>query len=77
MIKNSSLAKTIRITFILILAALVFASCVYDAVHYCPFCGKSGIEEVSTYNKDTGLTEIYYKCTNAGCGKSFGAGMAP
>ena len=77
MMKSSGLSKTIGITLILIFAALVFAACVYEAVHYCPFCGKSGIEEVSTYDKDDGITTIYYICTNAGCGKKFGAGMAP
>ena len=75
--KSSSLSKTIGITLILIFAILVFASCVFDAVHYCPFCGKSGIEEISTYNKDDGITTIYYKCTNIGCEKKFGAGLAP
>jgi len=75
--KNSNFVKIAGIALIFVLAAFAFASCVYDAVHYCPFCGKSGIQEISSYNQITGMTEIYYKCTTSGCGKTFGAGKAP
>jgi len=74
---KDSFAKAIGITLILVFAALFFASCVNDSVTYCPFCGKSNIEEISTYDKDTGITTIYYKCNNNDCGKKFGAGKAP
>jgi len=67
--------KKMMILFILIaIIGLVLASCEKDVVTYCPFCGQTGIKEVSIYDKDTGLTEIYYKCTNNKCGKTFGAG---
>jgi len=77
MMKKSNLVKIAGISLVLILAAFVFAACVYEAVHYCPFCGKSGIQEISEFNTENGKTEIYYKCTNSGCEKTFGAGLAP
>ena len=77
MVKNSNLVKMIGIVLLFVLVGLVLASCVREAVTYCPFCGKSGIEEISVYNTTTGITEIRYQCTNNKCGKSFGAGQAP
>ena len=64
------------IVFLLVLALVSFAlvSCERDVVSYCPFCGSTNIKEVSDYNKNTGITEIYYKCQNSACEKTFGAG---
>jgi hypothetical protein len=66
--------KTLIIFIIIAIIGLVLASCEKEVVTYCPFCDQAGIKEVSVYDKDTGLTEIYYKCTNSKCGKTFGAG---
>ena len=66
--------KTLVLLLILFLAGFAFIACAKDAVSYCPFCGQSGIKEISTYDKDTGITEIYYECQNSQCGKKFGAG---
>ena len=77
MMKNFNLVKTIGIAVFFVLAVFVLASCVYESVHYCVFCGKSGIQDISVYNQSTGKTEIHYKCTNTDCGKTFGAGKAP
>jgi len=77
MVKKSNIIKMIVIMLILVFGALILASCAKEAVSYCPFCGKSGIEEISVYNTTTGITEIRYQCTNNKCGKSFGAGQAP
>ena len=62
---------------LLIIGLIVFtlSSCEKEVVTYCPFCGQSDIQEISDYNKDTGKTEIYYKCQNSKCGKTFGAGQ--
>jgi hypothetical protein len=62
---------------LLIIGLIVFAlgSCEREVVSYCPFCGEGGIQEISDYNKETGKTEIYYKCQNSKCGKTFGAGQ--
>ena len=63
------------IILILFLIGFAFASCVHDNVSYCPFCGKSGVMEISKYDPETGITSIYYECTNSECGKKFGAGQ--
>jgi len=63
--------------FLLIIGLVVFAlgSCEKEVVTYCPFCGEGGIKEISEYNKETGITVIYYECQNSKCGKKFGAGQ--
>jgi len=62
---------------LLIIGLIIFTlgSCAKEVVSYCPFCGEGGIQEISDYNKETGKTEIYYKCQNSKCGKTFGAGQ--
>jgi len=62
---------------LLIIGLIIFTlgSCEREVVSYCPFCGEGGIQEISDYNKVTGKTEIYYKCQNSKCGKTFGAGQ--
>jgi hypothetical protein len=67
--------KTLVFLIVMVIIGLVFASCVNEVITYCPFCGHAGLEEVSKYDKDTGLTAIYYKCTNSKCEKTFGAGQ--
>ena len=66
--------KVFIVLLALALACVFVASCKHDSVYYCPFCGKSGIKEISIYDKDTGVTEIHYQCQNEKCGKIFGAG---
>jgi ribosomal protein L44E len=60
---------------IIAFVGIALGSCVKEVITYCPFCGQAGIKEVSKYNKDTGLTTIYYECQNSKCGKKFGAGQ--
>jgi len=66
--------KTFMLLILVVITALAL-SCEKDVISYCPFCGHAGIEEVSRYDKDTGETEIHYKCTYEKCGKTFGAGQ--
>ena len=66
--------KTLVLLLLIVFAGMVFSSCIKDVVTYCPFCGESGIKEISTYDKATGITEIYYECQNPKCGRKFGAG---
>jgi len=75
--KNKQLSVIRKSGFILLalLAGLIVFSCANDAVTYCPFCRQAGIEEVSRYDKETGITTIYYKCTYQECGVTFGAGL--
>ena len=63
------------IALLILLTGFVVFSCAREAVSYCPFCNRAGIAEISEYDKDTGITTIYYKCTYTKCGKKFGAGM--
>jgi len=67
--------KTLVFLIMIVIVGLALASCEKDVVTYCPFCGHAGIEEISVYNKSTGITEIYYRCTYEKCGKVFGAGQ--
>lgn len=67
--------KTLIFLILIVIIGLALASCEKEVVTYCPFCSKTGIEEVAVYDKDTGKTTIYYKCTNEKCGKTFGAGQ--
>jgi ribosomal protein L44E len=67
--------KTLVFLIVMVVIGLALASCVKEVVTYCPFCGQAGLEEVSEYDKDTGKTQIYYKCTNLKCEKTFGAGQ--
>ena len=48
----------------IVLAGMIIVSCVYDSVHYCPYCKSGNIEKVE---------EGVYKCKNDNCGKTFGA----
>jgi len=66
--------KAIVFLLLAVLVSFALASCEKDVVTYCPFCSKTGIKEISVYDENTGITTIYYKCTNAKCGKTFGAG---
>jgi len=61
----------------LIIAVVGFAlgSCVKEVVTYCPFCGQASLKEVSSYDRNTGYTQIYYECQNSNCGRKFGAGQ--
>jgi len=54
-------AVIILITFI----GLFIASCVWDSVHYCPYCARNNITETETKG--------VYKCNANDCGKTFGA----
>jgi hypothetical protein len=67
--------KVFILLFVIIILSFTLVSCVKDVITYCVFCGQASLEEVSKYDKDTGLTEIYYRCTNSNCGKVFGAGQ--
>jgi hypothetical protein len=67
--------RTFILLFVIIILSFTFVSCISEVVTYCPFCGSAGIKEVSVYNKETGLTTVYYQCTNSKCGKVFGAGQ--
>ena len=67
--------KTLVMVLLFVLAGYALVSCVHQVITYCPFCGKSDIKEISTYNTTTGITTIYYKCQNDKCGKTFGAGV--
>ena len=61
---------------LLIIFAFAFTSCIKSVVSYCPYCGKSNIREISTYNPKTGMNESYYECLNDKCHCIyFGAGM--
>jgi hypothetical protein len=74
--QGGALMKKAVVFFLIIaLAGFALGSCEREVVTYCPFCGQSGLKEVSDYNETTGKTEIYYKCTNDKCGKTFGAGQ--
>ena len=66
--------KLLFLLMAIALAGFVLVTCAHEVVSYCPFCGKSDIKEISVYDKDTGITTIYYKCQNDKCGKTFGAG---
>jgi len=65
--------KAIVFLLFIALLCLALASCEKEVVTYCPFCSKTGIKEVSVYDRNTGITTIYYQCTNEKCGKTFGA----
>jgi len=67
--------KAFVLLFVMLILGLALVSCVKEVVSYCPFCGHTGIEEVSRYDVTTGKTEIYYKCTYEKCGRYFGAGQ--
>jgi len=67
--------KMFILLILVVITALALVSCEKEVVTYCPFCGHAGIEEVSKYEKDTGKTTIYYKCTYEKCGRTFGAGQ--
>ena len=67
--------KAFVLLFVMVILSFSLVSCVKDVVTYCVFCGQASLKEVSVYDKDTGLTTIYYKCTNSNCGKTFGAGQ--
>jgi len=66
--------KTFIFLLLIALVGLALVSCEKNVVTYCPFCSQAGIKEISVYDKDTGVTQIHYKCTNSNCGKTFGAG---
>jgi len=67
--------KAFVVFLVILIVGLVLVSCEKEVITYCPFCSQSGLKEISVYNKDTGKTEIYYKCTYEKCGKTFGAGQ--
>jgi len=67
--------KSLIFLFIILIIGFTITSCVKEVVTYCIYCGQSGLKEVSEFNKETGKTEIYYKCTYEKCGKTFGAGQ--
>jgi hypothetical protein len=69
--------KAFVLLFVIVILGFALTSCVKDVITYCIFCGQAGIEEVSEYDKDSGITRIYYKCINSKCGKVFGAGQLP
>ena len=47
------------------LTGIFIASCVFDSISYCPYCGSLGVTSESD--------DDVYKCTNVSCGKKFGA----
>jgi hypothetical protein len=71
--------KIMKNKLVLLIVAVIIGfaliSCVKEVITYCVFCGQASLEEESEYDKDTGMTKIYYKCTNSNCGKVFGAGQ--
>jgi len=67
--------KAFVLLFVMVIISFALISCVKDVVTYCVFCGQASLKEVSKYDPNTGLTSIYYKCTNSNCGKTFGAGQ--
>jgi len=67
--------KAVVLFLVILTIGLALISCEKEVVTYCPFCGQSGIKEVSEYDPSTGITSIYYKCTYEKCGKKFGAGQ--
>jgi ribosomal protein L44E len=69
--------KTIVMLILMMIIGLALVSCEKESVTYCIFCGQASLKEVSTFNKATGRTEVYYECTNSKCGKTFGAGKNP
>jgi len=56
--------KKIVILLIIALACIFIASCAFDSVMYCPYCG---VPNVTSKGDGT------YKCENSRCGKTFGA----
>ena len=56
--------KKFAILLMIAFVCFFIASCEFDSVHYCPYCGGSNISEV-----ENGV----YKCGNTACGKTFGA----
>ena len=66
--------KAVVFLLVIALAGFALGSCVKEVVTYCPFCGQASLKEVSEYNKDTGITSLYYECQNSNCGRKFGAG---
>jgi len=56
--------KKIAILLMIAFVCIFIASCEFDNVHYCPYCGASTISEIE---------DGVFKCDNAPCGKTFGA----
>jgi len=56
--------KKFVILLMIVFAGIFIASCVYDYINFCPYCGASNIKE---------LEDGVYKCGNSSCGKTFGA----
>jgi len=56
--------KKFAILIMIAFVCIFIASCEFDDVHYCPYCGKGTITKV-----DDGV----FRCDNAACGKTFGA----
>ena len=56
--------KKIVLLLMIVFAGIFIASCVFDSVHYCPYCGSANVTKES---------DGVYKCGNASCGKTFGA----
>jgi ssDNA-binding Zn-finger/Zn-ribbon topoisomerase 1 len=74
--RRQIMKKAFVLFFVMIILGFALVSCVKDVISYCPFCGQAGIKEISSYDKVTGKTEVYYKCNNTSkCGKTFGAGQ--
>jgi len=65
--------KAIVFLLVIMIIGLSLASCEKEVVTYCPFCSSTGLKEISIFNQTTGHAEIWYKCTNEKCGKTFGA----
>jgi hypothetical protein len=75
--RRAIMKKAFILLVVTVVIGFALVSCVKEVVSYCVFCGHAGIEEESEYDKTTGKTMIYYKCTYSECGKSFGAGQIP
>ena len=65
--------KAIVLLLIVAIAGFSLVSCIKDVVTYCVFCGKASIEEVSSFDFETGIKSVSYQCLNTDCGKKFGA----
>ena len=62
--------KKFVIILMIVFTGFIIAGCVFDTVHYCPYCKSANIEKVE--NKPG-----VYKCKNDKCGKTFGAMLNP
>jgi len=56
--------KKFTIVLLIALISVFITGCVYNDIHYCPYCSSANITE-----KEEGI----FKCNSNSCGKEFGA----